>query len=136
MFGATNALFSALAFAGVLYTIHLQREELGLQRQELEQTRLELARTASAQEAAERNLAQQAAALEATARLNALAAAVEHFGLKLDRSAGVSAKEEALQQRDRYAGLLEKELAHTLGSRPATHDTQHALGVQRRTPTT
>ncbi|WP_303181739.1 putative phage abortive infection protein [uncultured Butyricimonas sp.] len=41
-FGAVNALFSGLAFAGLIYTILLQHEELGLQRQELADTREEL----------------------------------------------------------------------------------------------
>jgi len=43
MFGAVNALFSGLAFAGVIYAILLQRKELSLQRKELELTRQELA---------------------------------------------------------------------------------------------
>lgn len=42
MFGAINALFSGLAFATLIYTIHLQRYELGLQRIELVRTREEL----------------------------------------------------------------------------------------------
>ena len=42
MFGAVNALFSGLAFAGVIYAIFLQRNELSLQRTELELTRGEL----------------------------------------------------------------------------------------------
>ena len=41
-FGAVNALFSGLAFAGVIYAIILQRKELQLQREELEATRGEL----------------------------------------------------------------------------------------------
>lgn len=42
MFGAVNALFSGLAFVGVVVAILLQRKELELQRKELESTRLEL----------------------------------------------------------------------------------------------
>jgi Putative phage abortive infection protein len=38
-FGAVDALFSGLAFAGVIFAILLQRGELRLQRQELEETR-------------------------------------------------------------------------------------------------
>ena len=34
-FGAVNALFSGLAFAGVIYAIFLQRQDLALQREEL-----------------------------------------------------------------------------------------------------
>lgn len=49
-FGAINSLFSGLALAGIIYTIYLQKIELGLQRKELEYTREELTRTADAQE--------------------------------------------------------------------------------------
>jgi len=42
LFGASNALFSGLAFAGVIIAILLQRKELSLQRKELEQTRNEM----------------------------------------------------------------------------------------------
>ena len=42
MFGVGNAVFSALAFAGVILAIFLQREELKLQRQELKLTRNEV----------------------------------------------------------------------------------------------
>lgn len=42
-FGAANALFSGLAFAGLIYTILMQREELALQRNELRLQREEMA---------------------------------------------------------------------------------------------
>jgi len=42
MFGTVNALFSGLAFGGVIFAILLQRKELKLQRKELELTRGEL----------------------------------------------------------------------------------------------
>ncbi len=45
MFGAVNALFSGLAFAGVIFAIFLQRHEIKLQRKELELQRKELALT-------------------------------------------------------------------------------------------
>lgn len=41
MFGGVNALFSGLALASIIYTILLQKEELGLQRKELKRTRKE-----------------------------------------------------------------------------------------------
>lgn len=41
-FGAVNALFSGLAFAGLIYTIMLQRKDLKLQRQDLKLQRKEL----------------------------------------------------------------------------------------------
>ncbi len=60
MFGAVNALFSGLAFLGVVYAILLQRQELILQRQELAATRQELARGAAAQEVSQAALRLQA----------------------------------------------------------------------------
>ncbi|KIO37863.1 hypothetical protein DB48_03110 [Shewanella sp. cp20] len=42
-FGIVTSMFSGLAFAGMIITILLQREELGLQREELRETRLEIA---------------------------------------------------------------------------------------------
>lgn len=44
-FGAVNALFSGLAFAGLIYTIILQRRDLELQRNDLRLQREELALT-------------------------------------------------------------------------------------------
>lgn len=43
MFGAVNALFSGLAFAGLILTLVLQKTELSLQRRELQLTRDEMA---------------------------------------------------------------------------------------------
>ncbi len=45
MFGAVNALFSGLAFAGLIFTIFLQRRELALQREELKLQREEMAKS-------------------------------------------------------------------------------------------
>lgn len=41
-FGAVNALFSGFAFAGLIFTIILQKKELALQREQLAETREEL----------------------------------------------------------------------------------------------
>jgi hypothetical protein len=73
-FGAINALFSGLAFAGIIVAILLQRNELRLQRQELELTRTELARSASAQESVGNSIGEQAMVMRVTAHLNALTA--------------------------------------------------------------
>ena len=42
MFGAVNALFTGLAFAGILITIYIQREDLKLTRRELEGQKAQL----------------------------------------------------------------------------------------------
>lgn len=44
-FGVITALFSGLAFAGLIYAIFLQRKELSLQRQELKLQREEMAKS-------------------------------------------------------------------------------------------
>ena len=41
MFGSVNAIYSGLAFAGIIFTILLQRKELRYQREELKETRQE-----------------------------------------------------------------------------------------------
>ena len=84
MFGGLNALFSGLAFLGVIYAIFLQREELGLQRTELELTREELKRTAQAQEKSEKALSKQAASLKITAKLNGLSAILQHYNTLIE----------------------------------------------------
>ncbi len=58
-FGAINSLFSGLALAGIIYTIYLQKTELGLQRKELKYTRKELKRSANAQEVTTKLLTEQ-----------------------------------------------------------------------------
>lgn len=59
MFGGINALFSGLAFVGVIYAILLQREGLILQGRELEDTREELAGQRRANEEQNRSIATQ-----------------------------------------------------------------------------
>ena len=71
-FGAVNALFSGLAFAGIIFTIILQKRELTLQRLVLIDTRRELKRTAEAQEKSEKALVKQAKSMENSAKLNAM----------------------------------------------------------------
>ena len=50
MFGAINTLFSGLAFAALVVTVLMQRDELKLQFEELEKSRKEFEKTASAQQ--------------------------------------------------------------------------------------
>lgn len=78
-FGLINSLFSGLAFAGIIYTIILQRTELALQRQELKDTRLELERSATAQENSEKQQKRQSENLKITAKLNALSTLVGYY---------------------------------------------------------
>jgi len=78
MFGALNALFSGLAFAGIIYTIRQQSEDLELQREELKLTRQELTKSAEAQKKAEEALNNQAKTMQQTALLNAYTSWIEY----------------------------------------------------------
>lgn len=83
VFGAVNALFSGLAFTGLIYTVFLQREELSLQRKELELTRQELKRTAQAQEQSEVALRAQADAASMSAKMSTASALLDHYRTEL-----------------------------------------------------
>ncbi len=117
MFGGLNALFSGLAFLGVIYAIFLQKEELGLQRKELELTRKELKRTAEAQEKSQEALSKQAASLKVTAKLNGLSAILQHYdaliGLTNSAKYGINTVEFNARERDaneiieKVKGLIE-----------------------------
>lgn len=78
-FGGINALFSGLAFGGIIYTILLQRKELAMQRQELADTRKELQRSADAQEKSEKALTEQIESMKVSAKLNALNSLIEAY---------------------------------------------------------
>jgi hypothetical protein len=69
IFGGVNAFFTGLAFAGVIYTIFLQRKELELQRDELH-------RSADA-------LSEQVERLKEAAELSAISTLVDTYGTQL-----------------------------------------------------
>lgn len=110
IFGAVNALFSGLAFAGVIFAILLQREDLELQRQELSLTRQELARTARAQEQAEAALRAQAESAARSSRLATINFLLDHYRHEIAEMRGIaySASDPRLRV---MRGLQEREAA-------------------------
>ncbi|NVJ46995.1 MAG: hypothetical protein HWE21_10830 [Cytophagia bacterium] len=99
-FGALNAMISGLAFAGIIYTIILQQnqlkmqsEELGLQRNELELTRRELNRSASAQEKSEQALAKQAENMELTSKISLYTAMLNSCADLISKDSGINYEE-------------------------------------------
>ena len=85
-FGLLTSLFSGLAFAGIIITIVMQRDELALQRQELtyqreelELSRRELSRTADAQERSEQALSDQSEILRKTLIYQSFAALTNEY---------------------------------------------------------
>jgi hypothetical protein len=95
-FGTVNALFSGAAFAGIIFTILLQKRELRLQRYELELTRRELQRSASAQEKSEKALGIQASSLLLAAQINAVTSRIEAYNFQIEDTQG---KNEYLNQQ-------------------------------------
>lgn len=76
MFGAVNALFSGLAFAGVIIAVILQKRELALQRREL-------SASVEAQQGSRESLAEQVGMLERSSRLSAISTLVSAYGREL-----------------------------------------------------
>ncbi len=111
MFGGVNALFSGLAFAGLIFTILLQRKELELQRQELIETREELKRTANAQENSERALKKQAENLKISAKLTALNTLVNYYSeveRNDDKRFPSPSFRDAITKKNRYVSRIEE----------------------------
>jgi hypothetical protein len=96
--GVASALFTGLAFAGLLYTLALQRRQLALQQAEVRLTREELHLLAESQGAAARSLASQLHEME-TARQ--LSAAMELFDeLNSDASMATRRRIYSLRSQD------------------------------------
>ncbi len=83
LFGAVNALFSGLAFAGLIFTIVLQKRELALQRSEISQNRIELKKTAKAQQHSEKALFEQVEQMKISAKLNALNTIINYYNIQI-----------------------------------------------------
>lgn len=83
LFGAVNALFSGLAFAGLIYTIVLQKQDLALQRDEIALNRAELKKTAKAQQKSEKALTEQVEQMKIASRLNALKTLIDYYNVQI-----------------------------------------------------
>jgi hypothetical protein len=116
-FGAVNALFAGLAFAGILFALHLQRnelitqrEELVAQREELQLTRSELQRTAVAQEKSQAIFEVQVRLMRSTARLNALTALIKGYTIKESIEPNIARRVKLAETRTGFIDQLEREL--------------------------
>lgn len=79
LFGAVNALFSGLAFAALLYTIVLQRDEIRQNREEIVLNRKELSKAAKLQQKAQQVLIQQVEQTHLSAKMNAMRTLVDYY---------------------------------------------------------
>ncbi|MBN1602041.1 MAG: hypothetical protein JW915_10550 [Chitinispirillaceae bacterium] len=109
MFGAANSFFSALALAGLIYTIWQQHEQLKIQRTELELTREELKRSAAAQEETGEALQGQLKLEMRVAQLAALNNEIE----RCDNSLGKMVEQKhTVQEREAVEKVREKALSY------------------------
>lgn len=117
MFGPTNALFSGLAFAGLIYTIVMQRKELEMQRMELRLQReaiadstKEQAKQACAQEEHLTEIKIQNVLLIAQSQAMQSQLKMEYFKLKCELETNKHMKQAALieikQCSDNYDKVL------------------------------
>lgn len=83
MFGAVNALFSGLAFVGLIYTIIMQREEIKMNLQEIEMNRKELKKSASAQIKSQEALKEQVRQTHLTAKINAISTVINYYNIQI-----------------------------------------------------
>lgn len=83
LFGAVNALFSGLAFAGLIYTIVLQKQDLELQRGEIALNRAELRKTSTAQQKSEKALVEQVEQMKISSKLNALNSILNYYNIQI-----------------------------------------------------
>ncbi len=83
MFGAVNALYSGLAFVGLIYTIIMQREEIQLNRQEIEMNRKELKKSANAQLQSQKALQDQVLQTNLTTKINAMSTIINYYNIQI-----------------------------------------------------
>jgi len=98
LFGSINSLYSGLAFAGLIYTIFLQRNELELQRKELQDTHDEVVRTSNKQ------------ALQL--KLNSLNAKLLAYSIILNPQSGM--KNRTIENVNLHEDEIKKKLIFTL----------------------
>lgn len=84
MFGAVNALFSGLAFAALIYTIVLQREDIQHNREEISMNRTELHKSVKAQQKSLAALKLQAKQTHLTAKVNAMNSLLSYYNSQIE----------------------------------------------------
>lgn len=119
VFGSINALFSGLAFVGLIWAIRLQQHQLAIQRKELKMQREELKLQREEMKASRDELANQVAAHRALflasigqIELAALQAEVETFKLQRDHvSQATSNIRDVMVKMRRLARSIESDAA-------------------------
>lgn len=95
LFGAVNALFSALAFAVLIYTIVLQREEIKANREEITLNRKELEKSSKLQKKSQEVLIKQVEQTHLSAKMNAMRTLVDYYNNQISNP---KSTEEAIEK--------------------------------------
>ncbi len=106
LFGAVNALFSGLAFAGLIYTIVLQKQDLEIQRNEITLNRTELKKTAKAQQNSEKALIEQVEQMKVASKLNALKTLIDYYNVQIANPANTP--EIVTKAKERRKGTIQE----------------------------
>jgi DNA-binding protein H-NS len=106
LFGAINALFSGLAFAGLIYTIVLQREEIGQNREEITQNRLELQKSVKAQQKSQAALKAQVKQTHLTAKINAMNTLIGYYNAEISNQN--SSSEVILKAKEKRKAIIQQ----------------------------
>jgi hypothetical protein len=101
LFGAVNALFSGLAFAALIYTIVLQREEIRQNREEIVLNRKELVKASKLQKKAQEVLSQQVEQTHLSAKMNAMRTIVEYYNNQITNPKSTEETIEKAKQKRR-----------------------------------
>lgn len=108
-FGAANTLFSALAFAFLIVTVIMQKNELSLQREELSETREELKKSASAQDSSQKALNIQVRIMAKQAMLASYQSLYQaHLHNAVSTRVDSSTKNNAKANCEKYIALIEQ----------------------------
>jgi uncharacterized membrane protein len=109
LFGAVNALFSALAFAALIYTIVLQRDEIKQNREEIRRNRKELAKGAKLQQKAQQVLMEQVEQTHLSAKVNAMRTLVDYYNNQINSPKSTEETiERAKQKRKRIITQIDE----------------------------
>jgi septal ring factor EnvC (AmiA/AmiB activator) len=101
LFGAVNALFSALAFAVLIYTITLQREEIKQNRDEIVLNRKELEKSSKLQQKAQDVLIKQVEQTHLSAEMNAMQTLVDYYNNQISNPKSTEETVEKARQKRR-----------------------------------
>lgn len=109
LFGAVNALFSGLAFAALIYTIILQRDEIKANREEIVLNRKELAKGSKLQQKAQQVLMEQVAQTHLSAKMNAMRTLVDYYNNQIANPKSLPETiEKAKEKRKKIIHLIDE----------------------------